>query len=144
MSLRNVIQEKGRNFPAVLGFINKPWTAVRTADIGNQAMALGIGETPVHLAQKFLGQTNITGPSQLPSRLTMLLQGQATKRPTPIRNLLEGKGLFRQQTERNIPSVYERPGHWPADVDISDLPSAVGILGGSGRTVHPQIFLASI
>lgn len=136
MSLRDVIKENGRNFPAALNFINKPWTVVRTANIGNQAMALGRGETPVHLAQRFLGQTNITGPSQLPSRLTMLLQGQM-KRPM-IRDLLKGRGLLRQQVQRNIPAIYERPGAWPPDVSIEGLPSATGFTG-SGRTVHPQM-----
>ena len=135
MSLRNVIKEYGRNFPAVLNITNTPWTAVRGTDIGNQAMALARGETPVHLAQRFLGQSNIIGPSQLPSRLTMLLQGQM-KRPM-IRDLLKGRGLLRRQTERNIPEVYERPGAWPPDVSIEGLPSAQGFTG-SGRTVHPS------
>ena len=135
MSLRNVIKEYGRNFPAVLNITNKPWTAVRATDIGNQAMALVRGETPVHLAQRFLGQTNITGPSQLPSRLTMLLQGQM-KRPMVL-DLLKGRGLLRRQTTRNIPQPYERPGAWPPDVSIEGLPSAQGFTG-SGRTVHPS------
>jgi hypothetical protein len=47
-----------------------------------------------------------------------------------------GRGLlFRQQTERNIPRAYERPGAWPPNVSIEGLPSAQGFTG-SGRTVH--------
>ena len=54
-----------------------------------------------------------------------------------------GRGLlFHQQTERNIPHVYERPGRWPIGTNIGAIPSvAAGIVSGPSRTVHPQSHL---
>jgi hypothetical protein len=50
-------------------------------------------------------------------------------------------GVRSQQTVRNIPKPYERPGTWPRNVSIGGLPSAQGF-AGSGRTVHPSSFRA--
>jgi len=53
----------------------------------------------------------------------------------------KGLGVRSQQTIRNIPHPYERPGAWPRNVSIAGLPSAQGFTG-SGRTVHPSAFRA--
>lgn len=40
---------------------------------------------------------------------------------------------------KNIPRPYARPGTWKAERQIGQLPSAISILMGPSRTVHPSI-----
>lgn len=127
--------EEGTNFPSVLGLKNRPWSIIRTTGIGRQASALVGGETPVHLAQKLIGQSHITGPSQLPAILTIDLFPQI-KRPTPLRDLLKGRGLRAQ--ENNIPAPYVRPRLWPTG-NIARAPSVTGIISGPARTMHASV-----
>lgn len=156
-----MIVEQGRNFPALLKFINKVPATVRSGGIGDQAMALVRGETPVHLAQRFRGQSQLRGPSQLPSRVSIeTMFPQMANRPTPVKDVLRKRGLLGQsyawpfgQTERNIPHIYERfgnlptnvghdrgrPSLWPVDANIGSIPSVAGIVSGPSRTVHSQM-----
>ena len=150
MALRAIVEE-GSNFPRVLGFKKRPLEMVRTARIGQQAMAVVGGETPVHLAQRFFGQSkrrlfgqsHITGPSQLPAILTIDMFPQLAGRPKPLKNLMKGKRLLGSiayppisPVNRNIPRPYERPDSWPRGRGIPNLPSIMGIESGPSRTVH--------
>jgi len=140
MALRAIVEE-GSNFPRVLGLKTRPLEMVRTTKIGRQAMALVGGETPVHLAQRFFGQSHITGPSQLPARLTIDMFPQLANRPK-LKDLMKAKRLFGSAypaispVNRNIPAPYERPGAWPRERGIVRLPSAMGLGSGPSRTVH--------
>jgi hypothetical protein len=143
MSLRAIVEE-GTNFPRVLGFKSRPLEIVRTTKIGQQAMALIGGETPVHLAQRFFGQSHITGPasSHLPARLTIDMFPQLTNRPK-LKDLMKGKRLLSSiaypaisPVNRNIPAPYERPPSWDRTRQVANLPSAMGIVSGPSRTVH--------
>jgi len=149
MALRAIVEE-GSNFPRVMGFKKRPLEMVRTARIGQQAMALVGGETPVHLAQRFgqskrrlFGQSHLTGPSQLPAILTIDMFPQLKGRPTPLKDLMKGKRLLGSiaypavsPVNRNIPGPYERPASWPPGRSIPNLPSIMGIESGPSRTVH--------
>ena len=141
MSLRAIIEE-GTNFPKVLGLKTRPLELVRTTKIGQQAMAMIGGETPVHLAQRFFGQSHLTGPSQLPARLTIDMFPQLANRPK-LTDLMKGKRLLSSiaypaisPVNRNIPSAYERPASWPRARQIANLPSTMGVGSGPSRTVH--------
>lgn len=140
MSLRAIVEE-GSNFPRVLGFKTRPLEIARTSRIGQQAMAMIGGETPVHMAQRFFGQSHLTGPSQLPAQLTIGMFPQFANRPK-LMDLMKGKRLLGSiaypaisPVNRNIPAAYERPAGWNQGRQIANLPSAMGWLGPS-RTVH--------
>ena len=145
MALRAIVEEVS-NFPRVLVLKTRPLEMVRTTKIGQQAMALTGGETPVHLAQRFFGQffgqSHLTGPSQLPARLTIDMFPQFANRPK-LTELMKGKRLLGSiayppisPVNRNIPSAYERPANWGRERQIANLPSAMGLGSGPSRTVH--------
>lgn len=173
-----VIREEGdtTNYPAVVGRKNIPPTTIRGQvtrrpfypfGIGEQAMALVRGETPIHLAQKLRSQL------KLPPRGTGLITGTARTglargmgkplteiqrrirhgalagqikpvltRPAPLLSLLKITFPLLGQTIKNIPSAYERPGTWGVTRRIAELPSVSGILDGPERTVHPSAHLS--
>lgn len=146
MALRAIVEE-GSNFPRVLGFKTRPLEMIRTTKIGQQAMALTGGETPVHLAQRFFGQSHLTGPSQLPARLTIDMFPQLAKFPQlanrpKLKDLMKAKRFFGSAyppispVNRNIPAPYERPAAWARERSIVRLPSAMGLGSGPSRTVH--------
>jgi len=126
------MSEEGTNYPRALGRRNVPrsvaetlgrrnvpWTGIRERPIGPLAIALVGGETPVHLAQRFLSQV-------LPPRGTGLMKERVEQ--------------LRGQVEKNIPPPYVRPMGWPAVRLIERLPSAVADIRPTGpqRTVHPK------
>jgi len=169
------MSEEGTNYPRALGRRNVPrsvaetlgrrnvpWTGIRERPIGPLAIALVGGETPVHLAQRFLSQVLpprgtglITGTARvglergLGRRLTEIerarrharIFGQILERPTPILDAVKERvEQLRGQVEKNIPPPYVRPMGWPAVRLIERLPSAVADIRPTGpqRTVHPK------
>jgi len=77
-----VVVEEGSNFPAALGKKNWPWTMSRSGSIGEQAMALARGETPVHLAQK------VHGRKVRPSNLSVVSEFETESHNAQFRNQL--------------------------------------------------------
>jgi len=162
-----------RSVAETLGRRNVPRTEIRVKPIGPLAMALVGGETPVHLAQRFLGQILpprgtglITGTARvglergLGRRLTeierarrhKLIYGQLErlpilKRPTPVLDVIKERAeQLRGQVKKNIPPPYVRPMEWPIARLVERLPSAVADIRPTGpqRTVHPKKVYSSI
>lgn len=145
------IFEEGSNFPTILGRKNVPPVIIRaqkllqsraSIPIGQQAMALITGETPIHLAQRF-SQTP-GGGSQLPpfnAPGIFSVVPQVFKQRTIIQTVKTRFPILKKlapQVEKNVPRPYG-PGSWPPGKAIAGIPSAMGIVGGPSRTVLPQI-----
>lgn len=136
------IFEEGTNFPTVLGRKNIPPTIVRAQKLirspiplGQQAMALIRGETPVHLAQRSGSQLP---PFNTPGLMSVL--PQLFKQVNIRRRIQDTFPALKRLSPQNIPSPYARPGTWPPTRGIAGLPSvAGGPVSGPSRTVLPQI-----
>lgn len=140
------IFEEGTNFPAVLGRKNIPSTIIRAQKLirspiplGQQAMALIRGETPIHLAQRLAPRSG----SQLPPFNTpglMSVLPQLFKQVNVRRKIRDTFPTLKRLSPQNIPSPYVRPGTWPPTRGVAELPSvAGGPISGPSRTVLPQI-----
>lgn len=141
------ILEEGSNFPNILGPKSYPRQVARSTIA---PIALVGGETPVHLAQKMFGSIIPRGgilsrlrgqigsgsqlpPFNAPGIYSVVPQIFAQIKRRPILSRMRG------QTEKNIPTPYERPGMWRPTLDVANLPSVTGIIEGPERTVHPDL-----
>jgi len=135
------IFEEGTNFPAVLGRKNIPPVIVRAQKLiqspiplGQQAMALIRGETPIHLAQRSSSQLP---PFNTPGLMSVL--PQLFRQVNVRRRIQDAFPVLKRLSSQNIPSPYVRPGTWPPTRRVAELPSVTGIVSGPSRTVLPQI-----
>lgn len=100
------ITENGTNYPNVLGPKNIPTTTIRSGTIGDQAIAVVRGETPIHLAQGVLkGGLLEQLRNRLRSRRRLLGQGLPPRgtgllRGTARTGLLRGGGRRLSEAER--------------------------------------------
>jgi hypothetical protein len=145
------IFEEGSNFPMALGRKNMPPVIIRaqkmfsSIPLGQQAMALIRGESPIHLAQlSRQHDSSRLPPFNTPGLASTLLsqvfkQGAARKKLREMFPRLSGQNLA---AERNIPRPYVRPDQWASR--LGEIPSVESIVGGPARTVLPQKYNMSV
>lgn len=162
-----IVEEK-TNFPTALGYKNRPPTRERSGSIGEQAMALVRGVTPIHLAQRFRGKKSQslsvhseyeTYVHNLNTQMTKYPLVPVLDRPHPILDMIKATppilprvkligafGIVDPEellaVEKNIPRPYPRPMEWAPGKLVATIPSAIAdIRDGSGpeRTVHPSL-----